>query len=191
MGATFGFHLLAPFPGTEVRRHAKRYGLKILTDDWSRYHANRAVVETETVSAKMLDAIVIRWEKKFDDYLSHLDRLRQSGGTPPETTWPLTRLEHTVVLYDLMMRRAVEERGLWQNGHGQVAPERALRALADRIPVPATANYGRDQLEKSLRFALTEGYLKMSCEAATIRWEWVETLPADGGFKVHDSRFKI
>ena len=36
MGATFGFHLLAPFPGTEVRRHAGQYGLKILTDDWSR-----------------------------------------------------------------------------------------------------------------------------------------------------------
>ncbi len=176
MGATFGFHLLAPFPGTEVRQQAARYGLKILTDDWRRYHANRAVVETETVSAAALDRIVIGWEKKFDEYLGHLARLREAGNAAAETVWPLTRLEHTVVIYDLMMSRAIEERGCWRNGAGPVDPESAVRTLLARIPVPKSANYGRDQVEKSVRFSVNEGNLVFSQGNGMVRWRWVDRL---------------
>jgi hypothetical protein len=178
MGAAYGFHLLAPFPGTEVRRRAVQYGIRILTDDWQRYHANRAVVETASITAAELDRIVIAWEKKFDEYLGHLDRLRQTGAATADEVWPLTRLEHTVVLYDLMMNRAVEENGAWRNGDDPATPETALETLIGRIQVPAGARYGRDQLRETLRFALSEGYLAMSSEAGTIRWQWVERLPS-------------
>ncbi|MFZ5565198.1 MAG: B12-binding domain-containing radical SAM protein, partial [Thermodesulfobacteriota bacterium] len=40
MGASYGFHLLAPFPGTEIRDRATELGIRILTDDWREYHAN-------------------------------------------------------------------------------------------------------------------------------------------------------
>ncbi len=46
-----GFHLLSPFPGTEVRERAAEYGLKILSDDWSLYDADHAITETETLPA--------------------------------------------------------------------------------------------------------------------------------------------
>jgi radical SAM superfamily enzyme YgiQ (UPF0313 family) len=177
MGATFGFHLLAPFPGTEVRQRAAQYGLRILSDDWQTYDANRAVVETDSITAKELDRIVIGWEDKFDEYLGHLGRLRETGAAPAEDVWPLTRLEHTVVLYDLMMGRAIEENGTWRNGSGAVMPDAALEELIGRLKVPADASYGRDQLQKTLRFALSEGYLTVSSESGTIRWQWVDTLP--------------
>jgi len=35
LGLSYGFHLLAPFPGTEIRENSDQYGIKILTDDWS------------------------------------------------------------------------------------------------------------------------------------------------------------
>ena len=50
LGAMYGFHFLAPFPGTKVREESDSYGLKILSNDWKEYHANRAIVETESVS---------------------------------------------------------------------------------------------------------------------------------------------
>jgi radical SAM superfamily enzyme YgiQ (UPF0313 family) len=176
MGATFGFHLLAPFPGSDVRQRAAAYGLRILTDDWRRYHANRAVVETASVSASMLDEIVIQWEKKYESYLSELNRLRQTGAAAAEQVWPLTRLEHTVVIYDLMMSRAVETGGVWRNGCGPVDPEPALAGLKQRLGVPEGAGYSRSQLEKTLDFAFCQGYLDLTSNAGTIRWRWVETL---------------
>ncbi len=60
LGLSFGFHLLAPFPGTEVRDNSEGYGIKILTNDWSQYHANRAIVETPSVNHHALDEIVAK-----------------------------------------------------------------------------------------------------------------------------------
>ena len=45
-GSLYGFHILAPFPGTEVREKAADYGLEILTSDWTRYDANHVVTRT-------------------------------------------------------------------------------------------------------------------------------------------------
>ncbi len=176
MGATFGFHLLAPFPGTKVAERAEAFGIRILTDDWGMYHANRAVAETETVSADMLNDIVVGWEKKFDLYLGELDRLRQSGQTPEEATWPLTRLEHTVVIHDLMMHRIIEEKGAWKNGCGPLTPESALAMLADRIAAPAAARYDGTQIARTLHYCFSEGFLKMTQNDGTVRWGWVDTL---------------
>jgi len=176
MGATFGFHLLVPFPGTEVAERAAAYGIKILTDDWRMYHANRAVTETEVVPARMLDRIVVQWEKKFDQYLQELDTLRQSGRGAAKTVWPLTRLEHTVVIHDLMMRRSIEENGVWENGCGQVTSDSALKMLAGRIAAPAAARYDGTQIAKTLRYCFSEGCLKMTQNDGTVRWAWVDTV---------------
>ena len=46
LGSLYGYHFLAPFPGTTVREEVDQYDLEILTDDWSRYDANSAIVRT-------------------------------------------------------------------------------------------------------------------------------------------------
>ena len=176
MGATFGFHLLVPFPGTEVAERAAAYGIRILTDNWRMYHANRAVTETETVSASMMNRIVIGWEKKFDQYLEELETLRRSGRAAAETFWHLTRLEHTVVIHDLMMHRSIEENGAWENGCGEVTSDSALKMLAGRITAPAAARYDGTQIAKTLLYCFSEGFLKMTQNDGTVRWAWVDTL---------------
>ena len=46
-GSLYGFHILAPFPGTEVRERAAEYGLEILSNDWTKYDANHVVTRTK------------------------------------------------------------------------------------------------------------------------------------------------
>ncbi|MEM3704017.1 MAG: radical SAM protein, partial [Candidatus Bathyarchaeia archaeon] len=58
LGNWYGFHVLAPYPGTEVRERAKEFGLKILHNNWYRYDANQAVTETEEVSASYINKVV-------------------------------------------------------------------------------------------------------------------------------------
>ncbi len=48
---SYGYHILAPFPGTEVREKAEQYGMRILTSDWDQYDANRSVCESISPSA--------------------------------------------------------------------------------------------------------------------------------------------
>ena len=59
MGLMYGFHLLAPFPGTAVREQHEDYGIRILSTDWSDYHANRAIVETPGVSQARLNELIV------------------------------------------------------------------------------------------------------------------------------------
>jgi hypothetical protein len=174
MGALHGFHLLAPFPGTDVRKESSAYGIRILTDDWRQYHANRAVVETGSVSRRDLDRLVISRETEFDEYLGEIARRRDAGLATPAEAWPLTRLEHTVILYELMMTRAVEKKGSWKNGNPKEPPPETVATLAGRIG--PSDNFSADQLLNSLRFARDQGYLSCTRKDGTVRWAWVDYL---------------
>jgi anaerobic magnesium-protoporphyrin IX monomethyl ester cyclase len=114
-GLAYGFHILAPFPGTEVREKKDELGIRILTDDWSKYDANRAVVETATVDRRMLDAVVVDWENQYDQYLGHINKSIQNGTATDDEIRQLKNLENTVTLYDLMMKNHIEENGSLQN----------------------------------------------------------------------------
>jgi hypothetical protein len=59
-----------------------------------------------------MDAIVIDGERQFDQWLADIGRLRQSGQASDSATWPLVRLEHTVVIYDMMMKGLLEKMGV-------------------------------------------------------------------------------
>jgi radical SAM superfamily enzyme YgiQ (UPF0313 family) len=114
-GLAYGFHILAPFPGTEVREKKDELGIRILTDDWSKYDANRAVVETATVNRRMLDAVVVDWENQYNQYLGHINKSIQKGTATEDEIRQLKNLENTVTLYDLMMKNHIEENGSLQN----------------------------------------------------------------------------
>jgi len=175
MGVQHGFHLLAPFPGTEVRDEIDRYDLKILTHNWPEYHANRAIVETSSVNKEMLNEVVIGWEKKYKGFLGKLKKLRESGEGTPEEVWPLTRLEHTVLIYDLMMSNAIDEQGVFKQAGKTYSKADVMTNLVERIGRSGT-KYSPGELAGTLNFAVEQGYLKYSDTNGQIQWEWIDYL---------------
>lgn len=174
MGVSHGFHLLAPFPGTQIRDEAENYGLKILTDDWREYHANRAIVETDEVNKDELDAIVLEWEREFDNYLGSLKEKIESGTADEEEAWPLVNLERTCLIYDLMMDRVVEKVGTWKLNGEQFDRHNALETLIGLVK-PETEV--RDEVvEGALKNAFEKGNLRVSNDNGTAAWEWVDYL---------------
>ena len=173
LGAYHGFHLLAPFPGTEVRQESDKYGIKILTHDWTQYHANRAIVETSSVSQKMLNDTVMKWEKEFDERLGEIKRLMERGEATKEEAWQLKKLEHTVLIYDLMMGRVLEEKGFWNSNH-RTASGDALKNLANRIE--NAIDYSQEQISETLNFSVEQGYLRYKEEKGQVQWEWADFL---------------
>ncbi|MBW2093018.1 MAG: cobalamin-dependent protein, partial [Deltaproteobacteria bacterium] len=133
LGADYGFHLLAPFPGTMVRKESDKYGIKILTNDWTQYHANRAIVETPRTNKKMLDEIVIQWETKLKKWRELIKAQMKRGKAAESDARQLQWFEHSEDIYDLMMSRAIETKGSWPLKNGHVSESDALRILVDRI----------------------------------------------------------
>lgn len=173
-GVHFGFHILAPFPGTEVREEIEKYDIRILTDDWSQYHANRAVVETKKVTRKMLDDFAEAWDRGCDEKLKNIENLLDAGKIKKEEAFDLTWLRRTIISHELMMHRTVETHGLYQNGTGPVDKEEAVCSFVDTI-FPFQEHKKTD-LADLISHLHTNGILHYEAKDGMIRWKWQDYL---------------
>ena len=172
LGLAFGFHLLAPFPGTEVREYRDRYGIRILTDDWSQYHANRAIVETPDVKQQLLNQIVIAWEDEYNQLLSDIKHRMGKNAASEEEAQQVINLERIVLTYDLMMNRAVEQKGNWTQQGGPVSTQDSLKRLSDRIS--RSFDETPEMIFKTLCHALKKENLRYSDKNGQVHWSWVD-----------------
>lgn len=76
----YGFHFLAPFPGTTLRENIQEYDLEILTHDWNKYDANQAIVRTSALSPEDIDNFVANWSKGQEDLWNDLLQTYKQGG---------------------------------------------------------------------------------------------------------------
>jgi len=175
-GLAYGFHILAPFPGTEVREKNEVLGIRILTDDWSKYDANRAVAETVSVGRRALDAVVLDWENKYNQYLTHISERIQNGSATADETQQLHDLENAVMLYDLMMKNTIEENGSLSlsDDDSKMNTEKGLATLLDRIK--RTSHIDPNKLKATLQQAIANGNLKLNHKDGQLRWEWQDSL---------------
>ncbi|MEW6078249.1 MAG: radical SAM protein [Thermodesulfobacteriota bacterium] len=175
LGASYGFHLLAPFPGTEVRDRAGELGIRILTHDWREYHANKAIVETEKADAALMDRVAGRWKDEYDEYLGHVQRLIEAGTATDEEAWALIGLENTVMLYDLMMKSSLEDKGAWPAKESTDADPNALLAdLAGRVC--GFTDYPAERVARAMQWAIDRGCLAHRVEEGRIVWAWKDYL---------------
>jgi len=168
LGLLYGFHLLAPFPGTEVRERSNTYGIRILTDDWALYHANRAVTETETVSRGMLDAIAIDWEDSFNRYLGGIKERLRTGTAGADEAKQLINLERIVVVYDLMMKQVIETAGGWK-ADGASANGALERLIGQASGMVAAAP---DVTRAAIEDAVQKENLTCNMQDGRVGWRW-------------------
>lgn len=173
-GLAYGFHILAPFPGTEVRAQADRLGIRILTDDWSRYHANRAVVETADAGRQQLDTVVSNWEDRYNQYLGHIQKNIQAGKASADEISQLKNLERAVIIYELMMNNIIEENGAWLHPDPQINAAKNLKLLTERIL--SVQKVDGNILESALMQAVANENLNCYAMGGRVKWQWQDYL---------------
>jgi radical SAM superfamily enzyme YgiQ (UPF0313 family) len=172
LGLSYGFHLLAPFPGTEIRENRDRYGIRILSDDWSQYHANRAIVETPAVDRHTLDEIVIGWEDEYTLLLGDIKQRMLNKAASVQEADQVHNLERIVLVYDLMMQNVIEQKGCWPQGEPQFSIEDSLEFLVDKISNELDA--APQLIRDTLNHALAKGDIICQTADGMVRWQWVD-----------------
>ena len=81
MAIPYAFHILAPFPGTEVRIKSAGYNITVLTDDWDLYDANRSVCSTGGISPERVNSIAGEFYSKINSSIENL-RVKNKNGEP-------------------------------------------------------------------------------------------------------------
>ncbi len=107
-GSLYGFHILAPFPGTEVRERAADYGLEILSNDWTKYDANHVVTRTAGASPAAIQKVADEYEETMERYLRYQDHLFANDRLPVyERKLYLRRLRQQL-LWKLLLDDVIE-----------------------------------------------------------------------------------
>jgi anaerobic magnesium-protoporphyrin IX monomethyl ester cyclase len=79
LSTNYGFHVLAPFPGTEVRDRAGEYGMKVLTDDWDLYDANHAVMDPGSIAPEEVERLANWYVNGITEYIDELEPRKARG----------------------------------------------------------------------------------------------------------------
>ena len=173
LSASYGFHLLAPFPGTEVRERAEEYGIKILTDDWRKYDANCAIVETEGISAKQLDQVIEDFNELVDEYYVDLKN-KYKEGTLEESDIKLVTSATRVDIIDKMIQNEfLERQAVFAMNDGE-RPEETLPLIIQRLQDNTDAE--SQDIRDTIEHLYNNHYIVCKSSENKIWWEWKERL---------------
>ena len=179
-GLSYGFHLLAPFPGTAIGDNPGAFGLRVLSRHWPDYHANRAICEPVGLKREQLDAIAEDWETRLKDYLDDIGHRMDSNTASDDERQQIRNMERTVILHELMMAGALEKAAPYREAWSPSLPSRtAIDDLACRV-----SGYLPDWPVKKINDALHHAQdlnglrLEAPSEGKT-SWQWVDFLQAE------------
>jgi radical SAM superfamily enzyme YgiQ (UPF0313 family) len=172
-GLCYGFHLLAPFPGTEVHDRSADYDLTILSRDWNDYHANRAVCTPGGMDSRQLDAVAEGWEERLKVYLEDIRRKMDRGTATPDESAQVVNMERTVILYELMMGDVLNKIAL--DNAGSQSEKSQLEKLAQLAAAELSA-FKPEQIADALREASRRQGLQRIAQNGRARWAWVDYL---------------
>jgi len=107
-GSLCGFHVLAPFPGSEVRERAADFGLEILSNDWRQYDANHVVSCTKGAPPEVIQEVADTYEQTMQRYLGYQDWLHASGQLQGYEKTMYLRRRRQSLLWKLLLDDIIE-----------------------------------------------------------------------------------
>ncbi len=162
---SYGFHILAPFPGTEVREKADEYGMRILTSDWDLYDANRSVCESIYLPHEEVDRIV----NEFNDGINRLiigmlkkhERGEAISGSELDMVNGITSLDFN---YKLICGKLVEQFSA-RNNNGA-----GLNGFIDFIS--ENSGFQKDLVSREVDRLITIGCLTSNLSGGSLQIAW-------------------
>lgn len=169
----YGYHYLAPFPGTSVREKIDQYDLEILTDNWAKYDANDAIVKTSALLPEDMRKFVAGYDKDIDtNWQKVLTGYEKKTNTPMENLrveghWRM-QLTYQLLKGDLIEKNSFIEPALFLG-----SKDRALRELCRRIIVNTNAD--SRIVNNTLNDFVNRGYLQAAMSDRGCNWSWASS----------------
>jgi len=182
LGALYGYHYLTPFPGTTVREEASRYDLEILTDDWTRYDANSAIVRTSALPPAEIERFVGAFEKRIRQAWEGMVEGYRLKTNTPEIDLQVEGHFRMKLIYRLLSEDLIEQWGGFSNGDAGMGEEALMERLCRRIGQAVRAEGGPEGglenglvgglVGKTLRSLASMGYIGLDRRPDGVRWYW-------------------
>jgi radical SAM superfamily enzyme YgiQ (UPF0313 family) len=168
LGNLYGFHILSPYPGTEVRERAEELGLKILHNDWLRYDANQAVTETEGASAEYINRVVKEFNDSIEAAIERKEELKKQGKLSKRDEEEIELGKRRLVAWQILKNDYIERHGRFtENGD-------PAELLVEKLYTLKTVSsiLTKDQVSEEIKKMVEEGLLDYTRDDSSVTWFW-------------------
>ena len=170
LGSLYGYHLLAPFPGTTVREEVEKYDLEILTDDWTRYDANSAIVRTSALSPAEMDRFVADFESTITATWEQMVCGYHDRTNTPEIDMQVEGHFRMQLVYRLLSEDLIERLGEMPATEFDGDGARCEEELCRHLEAETGAEGGI--IRRAIRGFIAKGYIRAGISDGTCRWFW-------------------
>ena len=170
LGSLYGYHFLAPFPGTTVREEIDKYDLEILTDDWTRYDANSAIVRTSALSPEEMNRFVADFEGMITKAWEGMVRGYHDGTNTPEIDMQVEGHFRMKLVYRLLSEDLIEKLGTYPAHDFEGGTDRLREELCRRIEEATGIEGGL--IRRTIQGFVERGYVRAAILGGECRWHW-------------------
>lgn len=166
----YGYHYLAPFPGTTLCEKVADYDLEILTRDWSKYDANDAIVKTSELSAQDIRDFVGLYEVEMNGQWQEILNNYQTGKNTPFDEMRVKGHQRMNITFAILKEDLVEKLGLIDSSSLNGKSDTAVNILIERMKKSISADFGL--IENTVRDFSSRGYIKTAQSDHGCAWSW-------------------
>jgi hypothetical protein len=169
----FGYHYLAPFPGTTLCEKVGDYDLEILTKDWAKYDANDAIVKTSALQPQDIRDFVAIYDAEMNrHWLKVLDGYGKGTNTPQDNMrveghWRMN------LTFKILKDDLIEKHGFIEPDISRGSKENALKELCLRVT--SSTNAEPRVVNQTLTDYVQRGYVTAEESPHGCSWLWAET----------------
>lgn len=166
LGTDFGYHFLAPLPGTPVRDQVEKYDIEILTSDWDRYDANEAIVSTSKLSARQMMDFVAEYDEGCDKVWELREEAYRNGTASKEVIAAFENKQRMEFVYQLLSEDVIETTGYNLPDNNKLPSHSLIKALQ------ATASIDDKIVKDTILNLINNGDLDWTAQGNSISWYW-------------------
>lgn len=167
LGCQYGFHVLSPFPGTRIWEEAEALGVRILTQRWDHYDANRVVTLTGDITASDVEEILAEYDRGIQAYCkAQEDKVRMGTATFQERE-EVHRRTLRPLAWEILRQDLLEK-----HGHVREPAPRPEAFLQVCLRISQRLPFTFSQVREAMEGWEKEGILRSQPMAGGWLWRW-------------------
>lgn len=164
----YGYHFLAPFPGTEVKENMDAYDLELQTSDWSMFDANRPIARTSFLSTEEIENFVeTHYSQEIRNQEADTEERYEEGALNDSEKLVYLGNKKLDIVFKLLSGDIIETLSPLVGERSDTAPEvqlsEKISTLIDNPP---------KFILMSIQYLVNLGHLKYTIDGNRIHWQW-------------------
>lgn len=168
LGIDYGFHFLAPFPGTTVMEKREKYDLEILTFDWSRYDANSPVTRTSKLSPERAVEMIEQFNAVINKKWDSMERGYRDGTNSEEDNLRVAGQYRLKLVHEILSRNLIEREGVIAVSDGMRASDILVQRLCETTGCEAGI------VNATVASFIDQELVKTRHAGDTLEWYWTK-----------------